>query len=238
MWSGPRNISTAMMRSWEARGDTAVIDEPFYAFYLKQNDLPHPGADEVIRCHETDPQKIIMSLLEEPAGGKRVSYQKHMAHHILPSLRTDWLADLTNCLLIRDPREMITSLAKVIANPTANETGLPQQARLIPIIENLVGESPIIIDTADVLRDPAGMLRALCKAVNVPYTDRMLHWRAGPRETDGVWAKHWYANVERSTGFMPPRPKTETPPKRLQGVLQECEALYYSLYERRLQSDA
>lgn len=234
VWSGPRNISTAMMRSWEARGDCAVVDEPLYAHYLLKTGLDHPGADEVMERHETDWRSVAHSLVGDAPDGKPIFYQKHMAHHLLPGMEWSWIASLRNALLIREPRAMIASLAKVIPNPTIEETGLPQQERLDAWLREEIGRAAPVLDSRDVLIDPGATLRALCEAVGVPYTDRMLSWPAGPRPTDGAWARHWYANVERSTGFEPYTPPRSDPPARLLPLVRACERFYERLHERRL----
>lgn len=237
VWSGPRNISTAMMRSWEARGDCAVIDEPLYAHYLLRTGLDHPGAPEIIAKHETDWRIVVDQLLASPPNGEPVFYQKHMAHHLLSNIEFEWIAALRNVMLIREPRAMVASLAKVIPNPTIEETGLPQQERLDDWLREVAGQDSPVIDSRDVLQNPAGALRAMCAAIGVAYTDRMLSWPAGRRATDGVWAKHWYANVERSTGFEPYAPSASEPPARLLPLVRECERIYKRIYARRLPDD-
>ncbi len=235
MWSGPRNISTAMMRSWEARGDCAVIDEPLYARYLNLTGAPHPGRDEVIASHESELSRVVATLLGPVPGGKAVYYQKHMAHHLLPGDDTAWVASLTNVFLIRDPRAMLISLSRVTPNPGVRDTGLPQQLALFESERQRRGATPPVIDSSDVLRDPARMLTTLCGAAGVEYTPKMLSWPAGPRTTDGVWAKHWYAAVERSTGFEPAREADEPLPERLRDVYEECVSIYRNLHTARVE---
>jgi hypothetical protein len=234
MWSGPRNISTAMMRSWEARGDCAVVDEPFYAHYLEATGLPHPGAADVIAQHETDPRRVIGFLTGRVPDGRPVFYQKHMCHHMLPDVPLDWLTGMRHCMLLREPRRMLISLAKVTPNPTLEDTGLPQQERLHDEIAQRTGAPPPLFDSADILADPANALRLMCESLAVEYTDRMLTWPPGRRATDGAWAAHWYANVERSTGFEKPREVSEEAPARLSGLLRECGRIYERLAERRV----
>jgi hypothetical protein len=234
MWSGPRNISTALLRSWGNRPDTAVCDEPLYAHYLQATGLDHPGADEVISRHEPDWRKAVAFLLGPLPGGKAIFYQKHMAHHLLPEIDRDWIGRLTNAFLIREPREMITSLAKVLPNPDAAATGLPQQVELFEWVRSTTGKTPPVVDARDVLDDPRGTLSLLCEALGVPFLESMLSWPPGPRETDGVWAKHWYANVEKSTTFQPYAPKPEPVPPHLVGLLDVCQAHYETLYQHRL----
>lgn len=229
MWSGPRNISTAMMRSWDARGDTRVVDEPLYAHYLSATRLDHPGAEEVIAHGETDLDTVVAQLSSPQPGDPAIVYQKHMAHHVLPGMDLSWTARVRNAMLIREPREMLTSLLAVLPNADLQATGLPAQ---IGLLERL-GSVPVI-DSRDVLDNPAGMLRALCDAVGVRYTDRMLSWKPGPRQTDGVWAKHWYASVNASTGFAPYRPKQTQIAPRHTPLLRQCEALYDRLREHKV----
>jgi hypothetical protein len=234
MWSGPRNISTAMMRSWGSRPDTIVCDEPFYAHYLLATRLPHPGAEEVIAHHETDPRNVIASLLAPLPAGKSIFYQKHMAHHLLPQIDRGWLGEVTNCFLLRDPVEMLLSFSRNIAHPTLSDTGLPQQVEIFEHVRRTTGRTPPVLDSKDVLEHPRRMLALLCEAVAVPFDEAMLSWPPGPRETDGIWAKHWYHAVERSTGFDPYRAKDEPLPRRLAALLDECTSFYETLSMHRL----
>ncbi len=229
MWSGPRNISTALMRSWENRGDTFVCDEPLYAHYLLRTDADHPGKAEVIAHHETDWRKIVDWLTGPVPEGRRIFYQKQMSHHLLPEISRDWLTQLTNCFLIREPQEMLTSLLKITPNPDVMDTGLPQQLEIFDLVEQQTGQAPPVIDSRDVLEDPRGVLSALCERTGVDFTERMLQWPSGRRETDGVWAEHWYGQVEQSTGFLEYRPKRETVPAGLRDVLRQCQAHYERL---------
>lgn len=234
MWSGPRNISTAMMRAWGNRPDTFVCDEPLYAYYLKETGYDHPGADEVIAVHEPDWRKVVTWLTGPVPNNKPIFYQKHMSHHLLPQIERDWLGSLTNVFLIREPREMITSLAKILPNPTPEATGLPQQVELYQWVVAKTGKQPPVIDARDVLDNPRRMLTLLCESLGVPFTEAMLSWPPGPRDTDGVWAKHWYANVEKTTTFQPYAPKDEPVPDHMKGLLERCQAEYDWLYDRRL----
>ena len=234
MWSGPRNISTAMMRSFENRPDTAVIDEPLYAHYLANTTVDHPGRDEVIAAGPADWRDAAAHLTGPVPGGRAVFYQKHMTQHLLPSIDRGWIARLTNCFLIRDPREVLTSFMKVVDTPTARDLGFPQQAELFDTECSRTGATPPVIDARDVLEDPRRTLGALCDAVGIPFLDEMLAWPAGPRETDGVWAPHWYASVEKSTGFGRYKPKNEPVPDELRPVLEQCEPVYARLHEHRL----
>lgn len=234
MWSGPRNISTALMRSWGSRPDTVVCDEPLYAHYLLRTGKPHPGAEEVIRCHDTDWRRVVAWLTAELPEGKSIFYQKHMAHHLLPEIDRGWLADMANCFLIRDPEEMLTSLLHNVPQPTLEDTGLPQQVEIFDLVRRQTGSTPPVLDARDVLQRPEALLRRLCHALGVEFLPCMLHWEPGRRASDGVWAKYWYAAVERSTGFEPYRPKNERVPLKLQPLEQECRRLYDYLHVHRL----
>ncbi|MCG8433841.1 MAG: HAD family hydrolase, partial [Gammaproteobacteria bacterium] len=233
-WSGPRNISTAMMRSWENRGDTYVCDEPLYAFYLRQTGLEHPGREEILEHHDSDVERIIDWLVGPISEGKRIFYQKQMAHHLLPEVPRDWLSEVTNVFLIRDPTDMITSLMQVIPDPGIEETGLPQQVEIFDKVKRETGVVPPVIDARDVLDDPPRLLAGLCEAVGVDFRRSMLEWPPGRRETDGIWAPHWYSSVERSTGFQSYTRKDIDVPERLLGVLEEAQRHYDELYAQRL----
>lgn len=231
MWSGPRNISTAMMRSWEQRHDTIVCDEPFYAFYLKATGVDHPGRDEVIAHHESDWRKVVYRLIGpmEEAADRRVFYQKHMAHHLLPEIERDWLARLTHCFLIREPREMLASLLRVWPRAGLADTGLPQQWELFEREAERIGSAPPVVDARDVLTDPRRTLGLLCERLGLPFHDAMLCWPPGRRATDGVWARYWYDAVEKSTGFEPHRPRKCDLGKEYASLLEECHRIYEKL---------
>jgi hypothetical protein len=199
MWSGPRNISTALMRSWENRPDCRVVDEPLYAYFLAETGSDHPGRDEVIASGETSWRAVVAELTSDVPG---VYYQKHMAHHLLPQLPRGWIGSLTNVLLIRDPFEAVASYLQSRSQVTDADIGLVQQSELY----DQLGAIPVI-DAADFLKDPEAYLRWLCAYVGVDFTDAMLRWPAGPRSSDGVWAPYWYEAVIASTGFQPYRPR-------------------------------
>ena len=235
MWSGPRNISTAMMRSWGTRPDTFVCDEPFYAHYLQTTGRDHPGAAEVIAHGETDPRKVIAQLTGPVPGGKRIFYQKQMTHHLLPEIDRGWLGAVTNCFLIRDPAEVIVSYIKKNNDPTVEDIGFVQQAEIFDWVRQHTGAVPPVIDAHDVLENPAKILRSLCEVIGVPFTEAMLSWEPGLRETDGIWAKHWYGEVETSTGFREPalRPPPSVP-ERLGAVYKRARECYERLCRHRL----
>ena len=231
MWSGPRNLSTALMRSFENRADCSVVDEPLYAAYLAATGLDHPGRDDVIASQPTDPGVVVTELTSGPVTTP-VQYQKHMTHHVLPSVPRGPLASLTHAFLVRDPERVLTSYAKVREEPTLEDLGLPQQLELF---ETYGGP---VVDAADVLRDPRGTLGALCAALGIAFDETMLVWPAGPRDTDGVWAPHWYAGVEASTGFAPYSPGSGDPlPDRLAPLLERCRPYYDALAPYRLRPE-
>jgi hypothetical protein len=234
MWSGPRNISTALLRSWGSRPDTYVCDEPLYAHFLSATDVDHPGRDEVLERHDSDWRAVVRWLTGPIPQGRAIFYQKHMAHHLLPDMDSAWVRSLRNALLIRDPGEMLASLIRVTPYASIRDTGLPQQWDLFQELLDASGEAPPIVDARDVLADPAGMLAKLCERLGVPFTDAMLSWAPGPRPTDGVWAKHWYGAVERSTGFAPPRPKSVSLPPGMNELHARCLEYYDRLHAARI----
>ena len=224
------------MRSWGNRGDTIVIDEPFYAFYLKTTGKPHPGSDEVIAHGETDWRNVVAQCgrdLSAPTGPK-IFYQKQMTHHLLPEVDRDWLGSVTNCFLIRDPAEVICSYIKKNEDPTLEDLGFIQQVEIFDWVRSRVNPTPSVIEAEDVLRNPERMLRLFCEAVGVEFDEAMLSWPPGLRETDGIWAKHWYGEVARSTSFQPYRPKVEPVPARLRAIHDRCRECYDQLYVFRL----
>ncbi len=234
MWSGPRNISTAMMRSWGNRVDTAVVDEPFYAFYLRATGKKHPLAEEVIANGETDWQKVVQCLTSKTLFGKRIFYQKQMTQHLLPAIEREWLASVTNCFLIRDPAEVIASYVRKNDEPALEDLGFVQQAEIFDWVRERTGRIPPILDAQDVLENPERTLRRLCEAVGVEFDPAMLCWPAGLRETDGVWARHWYGEVAQSTGFAPYRAQHTEVPAQLREVEAQCREHYEVLHQHRL----
>lgn len=223
MWSGPRNLSTAMMRSFGNRPDTSVVDEPLYAAYLHATGIDHPGAAEIIASQSPDPAVVLRELTSGDVPTP-VHYQKHMTHHVLPTTPREPLAHLTHAFLVRHPERVLVSYAKVRAEPTLEDLGLPQQVELY---ERFGGP---VVDAADVLRDPRATLHALCAALGLAFDEAMLSWPAGPRASDGVWAPHWYAGVEASTGFAAESPGTGDPlPDRLRPLLDRCLPYYERL---------
>jgi hypothetical protein len=234
MWSGPRNISTAMMRAWGNRIDTFVIDEPFYAYYLSATGKQHACADEVIASGEADWRKVVAQLTGPIPSGKRILFQKQMTHHLLPEVDREWLGSVTNCFLIRDPREVIASYIKKREDPALSDLGFMQQAEIFDFVCTRTNSVPAVVDAKDVLENPERMLRLLCEAVGVEFSDSMLSWPPGLRETDGIWAKHWYGEVAKTTSFQLYHPSDSKVPAHLQGIHDRCREWYEKLYEYRL----
>jgi hypothetical protein len=233
MWSGPRNISTAMMRAFENRPDTVVIDEPFYAAELAATGRDHPMRAEVIAAGPTDPAAVVARLLGplEDAGkpGATVLYQKHMTHHMLAIFPRDWIDRVTSAFLIREPERVLASYTRTWEDVSLEAIGVPQQVEIFERVADRLGRAPPVIDTADVLADPRGTLAALCGACAIPFSEAMLAWPAGRRTSDGVWAAAWYAAVERSTGFGPP---DRRPLPALDGPLARIAEAARPAYER------
>lgn len=226
VWSGPRNVSTALMYSFRQRSDTVVVDEPLYGHYISTAGPGHPGEEEVLRTMDRDGGRVVREVILGPCEHP-VHFFKNMAHH-LRGLDRGFLGSVTNVLLIRDPKEMLPSLAKQLPNPTLRDTGLAEQAEILDVM--LQGDAePVVLDAKELLLDPPGVLRRVCGALRIPFEETMLSWPAGPKPEDGVWAKHWYKNVHSSTGFGRYSPKEESFPERLEPLLEECLPLYERL---------
>ncbi len=233
LWSGPRNVSTALMYAFAQRDDTVVIDEPLYGYYLSVSRAPHPGAEEVMAAMETDGEKVVQEVILGQYN-KPVVFMKQMAHHLM-GLQRDFLNHTVNVLLIRDPREMLPSLARQIPNPTLTDTGLAIQVELFQELGDR-GQNPPVLDARELLINPAEVLRKLCRQIDIPFQEAMLHWQPGARPEDGVWAKYWYHNLYKSSGFQPYRKKTERFPDHLYPLLAECRPYYQKLYRYALKA--
>jgi len=233
MWSGPRNISTAMMRSFENRPDCAVVDEPFYAAYLAATGLDHPMRDEVLASQPTDWREVARALVEDAPAP--VFYQKHMTHHMAPGFGLDWMAACRNAFLIRDPAAVLASYVRTRAEVTLDDIGVVRQHELFDREADRLGSAPPVIEGADVLADPRGALGRLCAALDIPFREEMLSWPAGRRPSDGVWAPAWYDAVERSTGFTAPE-RAAAPPLtgELRRIAERAAPHYEALARHRL----
>ena len=232
VWSGPRNISTALMYSFAQREDTRVFDEPLYAFYLKNSKAIeyHPGAEDILATMENDGDKVVdmmINSLEKP-----VLFFKNMTHHLL-DLDRSFMKGLTNVILTRNPSEMLPSFDQVIKNPTLYDVGYKLHLDLIDKFRKNNIDF-VVLDSMNVLLNPEGVLRQLCEHINIPFDKNMLKWKPTKRPEDGVWAKYWYANVHKSSGFAKYKPKTEPFPKHLKPLLQECMPYYNELQKLAL----
>lgn len=226
MWSGPRNVSTALMYSFRQRSDTVVVDEPLYGHYLNTTGADHPGDEEVMEQMDCDGERVVREVILGPCE-RPVHFYKNMAHH-LTGLDRGFLSRITNVLLIRNPEQVLTSLIRQIPNPTLRDTGLAEQVDILNTALDH-GQDPVVLDAKELLLDPPGVLREACERLGLPFEEAMLRWPAGPKPEDGIWAKHWYANVHASTGFGAYRPKAEPLPERLRPLLKECAPLYEKL---------
>ena len=233
MWSGPRNISTAMMRSWENRADTQVVDEPFYAYYLDRTQSPHPGFDEILASQRCDYQQVARELTESECH-TAIEYQKHMTHHMLDGVDLSWTAPLKHCFLIRDPAQVVASYTNSRGVCSVEDIGIIRQAELYQKISAISGRDIPVLDSNDVQNSPKEILGKLCDRLELPFLDNMLSWPRGPRASDGVWAQHWYHNVERSTGFAPYAPKVLDLSDSQLEVVERVQPYYERLYKIRI----
>lgn len=227
MWSGPRNLSTALMRSFGARADTEVVDEPFYAAFLAATGIDHPMRDAVIAAGETDWRRVAAACAAEPTA-QPIRYEKHMTHHMIEDFGLDWTLGAMEAFLIRDPRAVAASYAAKREAFVLDDLGVVRQAELFDRAADRLGQAPPVVDASDIRRDPEGTLRALCAALGIGFERAMLSWAQGPRATDGVWGRHWYGAVERSTGFAPP----ETEAVAVTGAVERLIAPAIALYAR------
>ncbi len=233
LWSGPRNVSTALMYSFRERSDTRVLDEPLYGHYLNVSRAEQPGRDELLKTLDLDGERVVRDVVLGPCG-RPVLFMKQMAHHLL-GLSRDFLAETVNVLLIRDPEQMLPSLVHQVKKPLPRDTGLSMQSELL---ENLraLGQDPPVLDAKELLLDPEGVLRELCRRIQLPFEEAMLRWPPGPKPEDGSWAKDWYHNIHRSTGFMKYREKTGPFPDKLKPLLAQCRPPYDFLYANAIKA--
>ena len=234
MWSGPRNISTAIMRSFENRPDTFITDEPFYAYYLYKTKEDHPMKEEIINHGEISWDMVVKHITGDIPNNKSIWYQKHMVQHCLPGDDIRWTEKLLNVLLIRNPKEVILSYSKKYVIKNTSQLGYPGQTKLLNTLIENKGSPPIIIDARDILNNPKRILKLLCIKLDISFLDEMLSWKLGKRKTDGIWGKHWYSNVENSTEFMPHTKNNTSIPLKYKKIYEECMEHYQHLYKQRM----
>ena len=225
-WSGPRNVSTALMYAFAQRSDTRALDEPLYAHYLQTTGVDHPGRQEVIASMSRDGAHVIGHSILGPSD-RPILFMKQMTHHLV-DLNLSFLSKTRNVILIREPRDVLMSLARVLGDPTADDTGLRQQVELLHELQR-IGQQPPVVDSRQLLLDPPGVLTELCARLGIPFDRAMLSWTAGPHPEDGVWSKHWYASVHRTTGFQPYVEKPSKLPPSLTETLARCQPYYETL---------
>jgi hypothetical protein len=229
MWSGPRNLSTALMRSFGSRKDCAVADEPFYAAYLAISGADHPMREEILASHEGDWRKVAGFVSGDAPGGAAIFYQKHMTHHMLPEIGRQWMRSCRHAFLIRHPARVLASYAAKREAVALADIGFTQQAELFEEAAALAGRAPPVVDADALLADPRKTLGALCAALGIGFDEAMLSWAAGPRPSDGAWAPHWYEAVNRSTGFAAPQPARPLADRRLRAIEREALPIYETL---------
>ena len=229
-WSGPRNISTALMRSWSSRGDTFVTDEPFYAYYLKETNIRHPMHMEIIKNYSTDYNQIVNYLTNKIPEGKKIWYQKHMAHHILDLSNIEWITNCENCILLRHPKEVISSYSSKNKLNSVEELGYPQQYEIIKFLKRK-NKSYTVIDSSKLLNNPKKVLLSWCKKINIKYDQSMLEWKKGNHINDGIWWECWYDNVIQTTGFQKYIKKDITIEDKYDSIYNESMKYYSYLKE-------
>ena len=238
MWSGPRNLSTAMMRSFGSRPDTFVSDEPFYGAFLKSTGTDHPMSADVIAAMDCDWGSVVASLRGPVPDGSPVWYQKHMWHHMVGPVTYEAFDGFNHAFLIRQPERMIASYLRKRETAAFEDFGLERQADFFERESDRLGHAPPVIDANDLLADPRGVLSQLCDSLEIPWSDAMLGWEAGRRETDGPWAPHWYAAVEASTGFGPPETDAMALPDDARQIAERCRPYYERLARHRIRPPA
>ena len=231
MWSGPRNISTALMRSFENRTDTKVYDEPFYSYYLKNTNLDHPMKDEIINTYPYDENEVI-NLITKNDDKYKIFYQKHMTHHILDKTNLEWINKGLNCFLIRDPAKVITSYIKKNSLRSIKDVGFK---KLYQIFKLLNLKDPIVINSDYLLKDPKKYLKILCQKLNLDFDEKMLNWPKGFRDTDGIWSKVWYQDVISTTTFNSNIKKEYKIPKDFENIYKECQKIYEEINKYSIQ---
>ena len=229
MWSGPRNLSTALMYSFLARGDCAAWDEPFYAAYLAETGLNHPMREAILAAGETDPDKVAERAQGPIPHKKTLFYQKHMTQHMTPGMPRSWMRHVQNVLLIRHPARVVASFAKKYEEPALADIGFLQQAALFDQVADDLGHPPTVVDSYDIRQAPAEMLQTLCHALGIAWTPSMLKWPLGGCSEDGIWASHWYGAVHRSTGFAGAEGSLPDLPQPYQKIVDQALPIYERL---------
>ncbi|MBN2631238.1 MAG: HAD family hydrolase [Rhodobacteraceae bacterium] len=229
MWSGPRNLSTALMYAFAARGDSAVWDEPFYAAYLRETGIDHPMRDDIITADQADADEVAAACIGPIPQGQSLFYQKHMTLHMVPAFDRGFMRHLTNVFLIRHPARVVASYARKREGPTLMDIGFVQQAELFDQVAGWTGSAPLVIDSADIRADPRAALTRLCAALGIGFTEAMLHWPIGPKPFDGVWAPHWYGAVHRSGGFEEPEGELPNLADSYQWIVDQALPFYERL---------
>ncbi len=230
MWSGPRNISTAMMRSFSSRSDTYVSDEPFYANYLMRTGIDHPGREEIIESYDTDYDSVISDLQNDIPDNKSIWYQKHMAQHIDPTDNLNWTNNFLNCLLIRNPNEVIPSFLQKSSITDLDELGYSQQLKLLKYHDYKIPT----VDAKDILLNPKSMLTKICSFFKIEFEKEMLFWNQGPHPQDGIWGKYWYDRLWESTTFSTYKENTSFVDDQYKDLLEKCTIIYNELYKYRI----
>ena len=233
LWSGPRNISTALLYSFSQRSDTEAVDEPLYAHFLRVSGAQHPMRDVCLAAQDQDGERVVQEQILGPRSSPVVFF-KQMAHHLV-DLDLSFMRQTVNILLTRDPEQMLPSLQQRIGTPTLRDTGLARQCELLSMLRQW-GQTPVVLESSDLLRKPRLNLTLLCDRLGLGFETEMLGWPAGPKRFDGVWAPHWYANVHRSTGFQPYKPKRTPFPEALRPLLEECRPYYAKLKGAAIQA--
>ena len=230
MWSGPRNISTAMMRSFSSRSDTYVSDEPFYANYLMRTGIDHPGREEIIESYDTDYDSVISDLQNDIPDNKSIWYQKHMAQHIDPTDNLNWTNNFLNCLLIRNPNEVIPSFLQKSSITDLDELGYSQQLKLLKYHDYKIPT----VDAKDILLNPKSMLTKICSFFKIEFEKEMLFWNQGSHPQDGIWGKYWYDRLWESTTFSTYKENTSFVDDQYKDLLEKCTIIYNELYKYRI----
>ena len=228
MWSGPRNLSTALMRSFENRDDTEVLDEPFYSFYLKNTGLKHPMHNKIINAYPNDLKQILNKITKLPKNNK-VFYQKHMTHHLIDENNLDWLKNGKNCFLIRHPAKVINSYIKKNEILEIRDIGFKKQFEIFEIVKSKYDFNPVVINSDNILKNPKEIIMKLCERLNIKFSNKMLNWPKGPRNSDGIWSVIWYEQVNKSSTFSKYSDSNTVVPSKYQKIYKESLKIYNNM---------